>query len=91
MTEDELLAGRGRLEAKVRRYRPRVVAVLGIGAYRTAFGLPRATSGRQPGLFAGAAVWVLPNPSGLNANHQLPDLVRLFRELKREASRLRRR
>lgn len=91
LTEDELLAGRRRLEARVRRYRPRVVAVLGIGAYRTAFGLPRATPGRQPGLLAGAAVWVLPNPSGLNANHQLPDLVRLFRELKRAASRLRQR
>jgi len=88
LTVDEFRAGRERLESKVRRYRPRVVAVLGIGAYRTAFGLPRAGLGRQPGRLAGAVVWVLPNPSGLNANHQLPDLVRLFRELLRAAPRL---
>jgi TDG/mug DNA glycosylase family protein len=82
LTAEELLAGRRRLEAKVKRYRPRAVAVLGIGAYRTAFGLPRAIAGRQPAPFAGAMLWVLPNTSGLNANHQLPDLVRLFRELR---------
>ena len=81
LTDRELVAGRRRLEAKVERYRPRAVAVLGIGAYRTAFGLPRAVVGRQPDRLAGALLWVLPNPSGLNANHQLPDLVRLFREL----------
>ena len=82
LTGEELLAGRKRLEAKVRRYQPRAVAVLGIGAYRTAFGLPRAALRRQPESLAGAVLWVLPNPSGLNANHQLPDLVRLFRELR---------
>jgi double-stranded uracil-DNA glycosylase len=61
------------------------VAVLGIGAYRNAFGQPRASLGRQPVALAGATVWVLPNPSGLNAHHQLKDLATLFREL-REAS-----
>ena len=57
---DELRAGRARLERKVRRFRPRVVAVLGIGAYRLAFADPRATVGRQPTLFGRAILWVLP-------------------------------
>jgi TDG/mug DNA glycosylase family protein len=71
----------------VRRYRPRIVAVLGVGAYRLAFWRPGAGLGRQAESLAGAALWVLPNPSGLNANHQLPDLVRLFRVLRRAAFR----
>jgi TDG/mug DNA glycosylase family protein len=57
--------------------------VLGIGAFRTAFGRPRAVVGLQPERLGGSAVWVLPNPSGLNANHQLADLVRAFRALRR--------
>ncbi|HYY60070.1 MAG TPA: G/U mismatch-specific DNA glycosylase [Burkholderiales bacterium] len=79
----EFIAGRARLAAKVRRLRPQVVAFLGVGAYCHAFGLPRAPIGEQPLRFEGACVWVLPNPSGLNANYQLPALVRLFRALKR--------
>jgi TDG/mug DNA glycosylase family protein len=79
---DELRAAGTRLERKVRRYRPRAVAVLGIGAYRLAFGDPGAAFGRQPMSLARAALWVLPNPSGLNANHQLPDLARAFGELR---------
>lgn len=78
----ELVAGRRALARKAKRYGPRWVAVLGIGAYRQAFERPRAPIGRQPDSLGGAGLWVLPNPSGLNANHQLPDLVRLFRELK---------
>ena len=78
---EELVAGRRRLSAKVKRYHPNVLAVLGVGAYRTAFGRPKATRGRQPELLAGAVVWVLPNPSGLNAHFQMPELVSLFREL----------
>lgn len=81
----ELIAGRRRLLAKVRRYAPRRVAVLGIGAYRTAFGQPKAALGKQPEPLGPAVVWVLPNPSGLNAHYQLDELARLFREL-REAS-----
>ena len=77
----EFVAGRRRLAAKVRRYRPRLVAFLGVGAYCQAFSLPRAVVGPQPGRFEGAPVWVLPNPSGLNANYQLPVLVKLFRRL----------
>jgi TDG/mug DNA glycosylase family protein len=55
--------------------------VLGVGAYRTAFGRPRAMVGRQSELLAGAGLWILPNPSGLNAHYQLPDLVREFAAL----------
>jgi TDG/mug DNA glycosylase family protein len=83
----ELTAGRRALERKCRRFAPRWIAVLGIGAYRTAFGRPRAGLGEQGETVGGARVWVLPNPSGLNANHQLPELVRLFRELRRAVSR----
>jgi TDG/mug DNA glycosylase family protein len=81
----ELRAGRRRLEAKLRRLRPRAVAVLGIGAYRAAFERPRARAGVQPERIAGAALWVLPNPSGLNAHHQPADLARAFRALRRAA------
>jgi double-stranded uracil-DNA glycosylase len=83
LTPEELRRGRRRLAAKARRYRPRCVAVLGIGAYRTAFERPRGDFGLQPETLAESAVWVLPNPSGLNANHQLADLARAFRALRR--------
>jgi TDG/mug DNA glycosylase family protein len=83
LTTDELRRGRHRLAEKVRRYRPCCVAVLGIGAFRVAFDRPRATAGPQPDTLAGASLWVLPNPSGLNANHQRADLARAFRALRR--------
>lgn len=79
---EELVAGQRRLRSKVQRYRPKVVAVLGISAYRTAFGQKAATLGRQPEPLAQAIVWVLPNPSGLNAHYQLPDLAEHFRALR---------
>jgi TDG/mug DNA glycosylase family protein len=85
----ELVAGRKRLAAKVRRYRPRTVAFLGLGAYRHAFGRPQATLGAQSETFEGAAVWVLPSPSGLNANYQMPALVQLFRSLWQQSSQSR--
>jgi len=85
LTKDDFTKGGRRLKAKVQRYRPRFLAVLGVGAYREAFVRPKAVIGEQDEKLAGARVWVLPNPSGLNANYQLPDLARLFREL-REAS-----
>jgi double-stranded uracil-DNA glycosylase len=56
--------------------------VLGVTAYRTAFQQARATPGRQAADLAGAELWVVPNPSGLNAHHQLPDLARRYRELR---------
>jgi len=66
------------LESRVKRYQPQVVAVLGIGAYRTAFMKRTATLGKQPDGLANAIVWVLPNPSGLNAHYQLANLVEQF-------------
>jgi double-stranded uracil-DNA glycosylase len=84
---DELEAGefhraRQNLARKVRLYRPRCVAVLGIGAYRLALDSPHATAGKQPKRLGAAALWVLPNPSGLNANHQLADLAKAFRSVR---------
>ncbi|MGH7515548.1 MAG: G/U mismatch-specific DNA glycosylase [Gemmatimonadales bacterium] len=90
LTPEEFRSGRRRLAAKVRRYRPDCVAVLGIGAFRTAFERPRAVVGLQPERLGGSAVWVLPNPSGLNANHQRADLARAFRALRRFAAGRRR-
>jgi TDG/mug DNA glycosylase family protein len=85
LAPDELRLGRRRLAAKLRRWRPRCLAVLGIGAYRTAFERPRAGYGLQAEPLAGAAVWLLPNPSGLNAHHQPADLARAFGALRRFA------
>jgi double-stranded uracil-DNA glycosylase len=85
----EFVAGRKRLAAKLRRYRPRVVAFLGVGAYCHAFACKQAKVGPQAGRFEGAEVWLLPNPSGLNANYQLPELVQLFRGLWRQSSKSR--
>ena len=80
--DDELRAGAAELEALVARYRPRVVAIVGLGAWRTGFSRPRATVGLQAQRIGGRPAWVLPNTSGLNAHHQLPELVRLFAELR---------
>lgn len=82
LTREEVIAGGKRLAAKVRRYRPWYLAILGLGAYRTAFDRPRATVGRQVEMISETIVWVLPNPSGLNANYQPKELARLFRELR---------
>jgi TDG/mug DNA glycosylase family protein len=80
------VAGRHRLERKARRYAPRWIAVLGVGAYRQAFARPAAGIGAQPERIGRTRVWVLPNPSGINANHLLPDLARAFRALRRRLS-----
>jgi TDG/mug DNA glycosylase family protein len=82
LTREELRAGSTRLRATVRRYRPRSIAVVGIDAYRKAFDAPKATPGRQPGQLEGALLWVLPNPSGLNAHYQLDALAAAFRDLR---------
>ena len=78
----ELREGVAALERKVRRLRPRTVAFLGMGAFRVAFGRQRVAAGRQPEPLAGAAVWVLPNPSGLQATYGLDQLVDQLRELR---------
>src|SRR5436190_8936240 len=77
----ELSAGARALVRKVRRHRPGAVAFLGVTAYRAAFDRPRAVLGRQTETIAGATVWVMPNPSGLNAHYQLGDLARLYAAL----------
>jgi double-stranded uracil-DNA glycosylase len=82
LTKEEIVAGGERLRAKVLRYRPRILAVLGLGAYRTGFNQPKALVGRQHDRIGETILWVLPNPSGLNANYQAEDLARLFRELR---------
>jgi TDG/mug DNA glycosylase family protein len=81
LTDDEIRAGVPRLEATVRRWHPRSVAILGITAYRTAFRRPKAVIGPQPEPLAGAALWVLPNPSGLNAHYQQPALSAEYAKL----------
>jgi double-stranded uracil-DNA glycosylase len=73
--------GSVRLRRKLSRYRPRVIAFLGLGAYRIAARQPLAVVGPQPRAFCGVPAWALPNPSGLNAHYQLDDLVECYRAL----------
>jgi len=82
LTDKELRSGARRLMARVRRYRPRVVAILGLGAYQAAFNCSRVEIGEQTERIGDIRVWALPNPSGLNANYQLPEFARLFRKLR---------
>lgn len=82
LSPDELVAGQKRLKAKVKRFQPKVLAVLGISAYRTAFAQKVVTLGRQTDRFVNSIVWVLPNPSGLNAHYQLTDLAKHFQVLR---------
>lgn len=85
LDDEEFRAGRVRLARKVRRHSPHWVAVLGLGAYRSAFGQPDAKVGRQAERIGAAGLWVLPSPSGLNANHQLAQLAVMFSELRKTA------
>lgn len=89
LTRAELARGARQVANKVKRYRPRVVALLGLTTYRVAFDRPRARLGRQRETLAGALLCVLPNPSGLNAHFKPADFARLFRAL-RKAARSRR-
>ena len=83
LTAAELTRGGAELEHKVRIYKPRFCAVLGLVAYRVAFGRSKAAPGPQPEKFGGISpVWVLPNPSGLNAGYQLEALVHMMKELR---------
>ncbi len=82
LSAEELRAGVAALADLAAEHRPGVVAVLGITAWRLAFERPKAALGLQPETIAGVPAWVAPNPSGLNAHHQLPDLARLYGELR---------
>jgi TDG/mug DNA glycosylase family protein len=88
LDDEELREGGARLERLVATWQPLLVAVVGLGAWRTAFGRPKAGGGLQDEPIGGRPVWVLPNPSGLNANHQLPDLARLYGEARAYADAL---
>src|SRR5215208_3107293 len=88
LSAKELVAGGQRLQATARRYRPRCIAVLGVTAYRAAFGRPKAGFGQQDERLGEAIVWVLPNPSGLNAHYQPKDLARVFSELRQQIEAL---
>jgi TDG/mug DNA glycosylase family protein len=85
LTKADFIEGGRKLGAKVRRYQPKILAVLGVGAYRHAFDRPKAVIGPQEELIHRTQVWVLPNPSGLNANYQIGDLVKLFQNLRRKS------
>ena len=78
----ELREGAARLRATAERYRPACVAILGISAYRIAFDRPEAALGPQPERLGPSSLWILPNPSGLNAHYQLPALAEVFRTLR---------
>ncbi len=84
LERDELIAGGRKLVAKVRRYKPRFLAILGLGAYRIAFDDRKAVVGCQERRIGETILWVLPNPSGLNAHYQVAELAHLFRLLKSE-------
>ncbi|HEX8140468.1 MAG TPA: G/U mismatch-specific DNA glycosylase [Pyrinomonadaceae bacterium] len=83
LREEEFIEGGRLLTEKVLRFRPKFLAVLGVGAYRTAFGRPGARLGPQSETIGKTSLWVLPNPSGLNAHYQPKELARLFAELRR--------
>ena len=85
---EEYRAGARQVEEKVRLYQPRLVCFLGIGAYRTGFGRPRAQIGRQEETLAGVPIWVLPNPSGLNAHFTVEDFGRMLAEVREAAEGL---
>jgi TDG/mug DNA glycosylase family protein len=82
LTRDEFVRGAEILASLVGTYAPRTVAVVGVGAYRVGFGRPKAVVGPQESKLGSARLWVLPNPSGLNAHYQLPALAAEFRLLR---------
>jgi double-stranded uracil-DNA glycosylase len=85
LADQELREGGQALRAKAVRLRPQWLAVVGVTAYRTAFGDPRAVVGPQRELAPGTRLWVLPNPSGLNALWTTPKLIEAFRDLRLHA------
>jgi TDG/mug DNA glycosylase family protein len=85
LSSTELKAGREHLAALADRYRPRIIAIAGVTAYRTAFGQPRATTGPQPDPLGPSQLWVVPNPSGLNAHFSLDAIAAAFAEVRAAA------
>ena len=87
LASEELVAGARQLQRKLRRFQPAAVAFLGITAYRIGFGQAKARIGRQDDRIGNTEVWILPNPSGLNAHYQLADLATLYAELRKDVDR----
>ena len=87
LSTHELRKGARVLTRKVVRYKPRFVAIIGITSYRIAFDRKEAEVGLQSETIGESKIWVLPNPSGLNAHYQVSDLAKLFAQLKKAASR----
>jgi TDG/mug DNA glycosylase family protein len=85
LSSEELRTGGRALARLVVERRPRVVAIAGITAYRTAFGLPKAKLGRQDVDLAGAELWIVPNPSGLNAHETVATLAEAYAAAARAA------
>lgn len=83
LSDEELRAGAKDVERKVRRYKPAWLAVVGLGAYRVAWGKRDAKVGEQPEIIGTTRIWVLPNPSGLNAHYTPAGLGQLFGELRK--------
>ncbi|MBE9011375.1 G/U mismatch-specific DNA glycosylase [Pseudanabaenaceae cyanobacterium LEGE 13415] len=81
LTDEDLSIGHQALAEKIEHYQPKFLAVLGVSAYRTAFRQPKARMGLQEKPLFDTTIWVLPNPSGLNAHYQLNDLAEVYREL----------
>lgn len=87
LTDTEVRRGGTRIRRVIKEFRPRVTCFLGVGAYCQAYKLKKAPIGLQSELFEGTPLWVLPNPSGLNANYQLPDFVKFFKQLRASITR----
>lgn len=82
LSQTEIMEGARVLTAKVTRWEPQVLALLGVSVYRVAFGRPEAEVGLQPDLIGSTRLWVLPSPSGLNAHYSSQRLCQAFRELR---------
>jgi TDG/mug DNA glycosylase family protein len=82
LSPDELRSGAKSLRRKILRSHPKILAIVGVGAFRIAFNQPRATFGLQTISIGPTKLWLLPNPSGLNAHYQPPALARHFNELR---------
>lgn len=85
LDRDELRAGARALESRIAEWQPRVVAIAGITAYRVGFDEPRAQAGRQQRRLGGAELWIVPNPSGLNAHETVTSLAAAYRRVARAA------
>ena len=82
LSNEEIVQGGKNLVKKIEKFKPQMLAVLGIGVYRTAFNQPKAKLGLQDIKIGSTKIWLLPNPSGLNAHYQINDLAKLFSELR---------